>query len=84
MFPRTFILFSMHFQEIFDLITDWEPVFQQFIGCQKAIFASPCIDLDKPTVVFVGAPNVGKSSLVRSISTGRPEERRFERVFSEK
>ncbi|CAK9060292.1 unnamed protein product [Durusdinium trenchii] len=60
-------------EEIFDLVTDWEPVFQQFIGCQRAVFRSPSIDLDKPTVVFIGAPNVGKSSLVRSISTGRPE-----------
>lgn len=60
-------------EEMFEMVVKHEPLFQQFIGCQKAIAKSPCIDLDKPTVVFVGAPNVGKSSLVRSLSTGLPE-----------
>jgi len=60
-------------REMFELLISYEPVFQQFKAAQRAIFKAPCIDLDKPTVVFVGAPNVGKSSLVRSLSTGVPE-----------
>lgn len=31
------------------------------------------IDLDIPAIVLVGAPNVGKSSIVRAVSTGTPE-----------
>jgi nucleolar GTP-binding protein len=31
------------------------------------------IDTDKPTVVVAGAPNVGKSSIVRIISSAKPE-----------
>lgn len=64
-------------KEIFELVTSHEPIFQQFVGAQRAILKAPVINLDKPTVVFVGAPNVGKSSLVRSISTGRPEVREY-------
>lgn len=33
----------------------------------------PVIELNTPTVVLVGAPNVGKSSIVRAVSTGTPE-----------
>mmetsp|Transcript_29520 Transcript_29520/g.57925 ORF Transcript_29520/g.57925 Transcript_29520/m.57925 type:complete len:599 (+) Transcript_29520:139-1935(+) len=60
-------------QDIWDLMLDHEPIFVQFRAAQTAMFKVPCIDLDKPTVVFVGGPNVGKSSLVRSVSTGKPE-----------
>lgn len=33
----------------------------------------PVVDLEMPTLCLVGAPNVGKSSLVRVLSTGKPE-----------
>lgn len=33
----------------------------------------PVIEMDQPTVVVAGYPNVGKSSLVRRVSTGTPE-----------
>lgn len=35
----------------------------------------PVIDPYLPTLCLVGAPNVGKSSLVRILSSGKPEVR---------
>ena len=40
---------------------------------QKILRRIPVIELETPTVVLVGSPNVGKSSLVRKLSTGTPE-----------
>jgi len=39
----------------------------------KALRSIPVIHLDLPTIVLVGAPNVGKSSIVRAVSSGTPE-----------
>ena len=39
----------------------------------KKLKTVPDFNVDYPTVVIAGAPNVGKSSLVREISTGKPE-----------
>lgn len=40
---------------------------------QNAMGKTPVVKLDAPAMVLVGAPNVGKSSIVRAISTGVPE-----------
>lgn len=43
------------------------------MSLQKGLRSVPAVRLDSPAVVLVGAPNVGKSSIVRSISSGTPE-----------
>lgn len=43
----------------------------------KTLRALPVAELDSPTVTLVGAPNVGKSSLVRLFSSGRPEVQNY-------
>ncbi|GAB2290213.1 hypothetical protein Dimus_038094 [Dionaea muscipula] len=48
-------------------------VVDDLLTIAKTLRAMPVVDLEKPTVCLVGAPNVGKSSLVRVLSTGRPE-----------
>lgn len=40
---------------------------------QKTLRRIPVIELSTPTVVLVGSPNVGKSTIVRAVSTGTPE-----------
>ncbi|MEW5302207.1 MAG: hypothetical protein WDW36_005010 [Sanguina aurantia] len=39
----------------------------------KALRALPQVEYDVPTLALVGAPNVGKSSLVKILSSGTPE-----------
>jgi len=49
------------------------PPVKQIVSLQKSLRSAPAVRLDTPAVVLVGAPNVGKSSIVRSISSGTPE-----------
>lgn len=42
------------------------------IEARRALRRLPSIDPEVPTIVVAGYPNVGKSSFVRAVSTGRP------------
>ena len=47
--------------------------FEKLKEIAKKLRRLPVAELETPTVAMVGAPNVGKSSLVRSVSSGVPE-----------
>eukprot|EP01084_Bolivina_argentea_P271521 462063_1 len=71
-------------QDIIELMDDgyveMESLFNEKGHCvtelkeiQSQLRRIPVVKLHLPTVVLVGAPNVGKSSIVRALSTGTPE-----------
>lgn len=46
---------------------------ERLVEVAKHLRRVPEVEEEKPTLVLVGAPNVGKSSLVRKLSTGAPQ-----------
>ena len=46
---------------------------EQLVDLQKDLRRIPVLELDTLTLVLVGTPNVGKSSIVRDVSSGTPE-----------
>ena len=46
---------------------------ENLMELQKDLRRIPVLELDTLTVVLVGTPNVGKSSIVRAVSSGTPE-----------
>ena len=49
-----------------------------FLISARSIFRNlPNVDTEKPLAVFAGAPNVGKSSLIGAVSSGKPEVKSY-------
>ena len=49
-----------------------------FLISARSIFRNlPNVDTESPLAVFAGAPNVGKSSLIGAVSTGKPEVKSY-------
>lgn len=60
-------------EEMREVLTENEEVLTQVAAMAKTLRGLPSVDLEKAIFAFVGAPNVGKSSLVRALSTASPE-----------
>ncbi|KAK7339250.1 hypothetical protein VNO77_19906 [Canavalia gladiata] len=60
-------------QKIEEIFAQERKVVDDLLDVAKTLRAMPVINLETPTLCLVGAPNVGKSSLVHVLSTGKPE-----------
>jgi len=54
------------------LVKQIAPELEVLAGAAATLRRIPAIDPELPTIVIAGAPNVGKSALVRKMSSGKP------------
>ena len=64
---------KMYIARIIDLLNDLSGELNLLAETAKWLRKLPAIDPSKFTIVVAGAPNVGKSSFVRCVSTAKPE-----------
>ena len=60
-------------QRLREALEQGAPALRAFVAQAQALRGLPAVELCSPTAVLVGMPNVGKSSLVRALSSGAPE-----------
>ncbi|OIW07625.1 hypothetical protein TanjilG_16606 [Lupinus angustifolius] len=60
-------------KKIEEIFAQERKVVDDLLVIAKTLRAMPVVDLETSTLCLVGAPNVGKSSLVHVLSTGKPE-----------
>jgi len=62
-----------YYGRISSVVKKFSKRFQELIEIREILRKLPDIDTSIPTIVVAGYPNVGKSSLVKAISTAKPE-----------
>ena len=64
---------SQAYGRIASIVKQVDPHLKALNAARNELKRLPTIEWEMPTVVVAGYPNVGKSSLVRKVSTGTPE-----------
>ncbi|HUR68625.1 MAG TPA: GTPase [Candidatus Thermoplasmatota archaeon] len=64
---------SQAYGRIASILKQVDPHLKALDSARRELKRLPTVEWDLPTIVVAGYPNVGKSSLVRKVSTGTPE-----------